>query len=277
MRQHTEKEKEISTARHRFLDEAGDTTFFGKGKRIIVDDKGVSLSFGIGMVEINSNLDKIRQEVRQLQQQIAQDEYLNIIPSIQKKIEKGGYFFHATDDPPEVRQVFYKYIKSLDCSLEMVIGRKIPSLYINKHNRKEAEFYADILSHLLKNKLKAGHRLVLNIAQRRNSTSNQNLQLALQKVTGRAMKKYQESDFKTDVNFNVQNHLTEPILNIADYLCWSVQRVFERGEVRYYNYIQEKISLVVDIYDESKYEGSKNYYRRGNPLTTDNKLSPPSS
>jgi hypothetical protein len=54
------------------------------------------------------------------------------------------------------------------------------------------------------------------------------------------------------VVFNVQNHQTEPLLNIADYLCWPVQRIFERGEMRYYNFVQEKISLVVDLYDSER-------------------------
>jgi hypothetical protein len=39
----------------------------------------------------------------------------------------------------------------------------------------------------------------------------------------------------------------------------------------------DKISLVVDIYDREKYEGSRNYYKRANPLTPANKISPPSS
>ncbi len=36
---------------HRFLDEAGDTTFFGKGKIPIVGSAGVSKAFILGMVK----------------------------------------------------------------------------------------------------------------------------------------------------------------------------------------------------------------------------------
>ena len=49
-------------------------------------------------------------------------------------------------------------------------------------------------------------------------------------------------------------------------MCWSVQRVFERGEMRYHDYIKDKISLVVDIYDRTGYSGSRNYYRKSNPI-----------
>ena len=80
----------------------------------------------------------------------------------------------------------------------------------------------------------------------------------------------------TKVVFNVQTPRTEPILCVADYLCWAVQRVFERGETRYYNFISDKISLVVDIYDSEHYDRSGNYYTEKHPLTPINKLSPPS-
>ena len=228
------------------------------------------------MVKYISDLGPIRKKVLNLQDEIINDHYLNQIPSIKKKINKGGFFFHATDDPPEVRQIFYKYIKSLNCSLEIVVARKIISLFANKHNNRETEFYADVLSHLLKTKLRSGQKLVLNISQKGNSTNNTNLQKALDLAMIRFEKKRPKSEIKSQVVFNVQNHRTEPLLNIADYLCWAVQRVFERGEMRYYNYIQDKISLVIDLYDSEKYHDSKNYYKKGNPLTPENKLSPPS-
>lgn len=271
----TEKKQHFKTE-HRFLDESGDTAFYSKGKRLIVGEDGVSLAFSIGMVGINADVGKVRSAVCKLQKQVEQDTYLNVIPSIQKKIQSKGFYFHATDDPPEVRQIFYKFIKDLDCSAEIIVARKIPSIFSRKHNSHEAEFYADVLSHLLKDKLKRGNKLVLNIAARANSTSNRNLEDALEKAIGRARKKQSDDDLKTKIVFNVQNHYAEPLLNVADYICWSVQRVFEKGETRYYDFIREKISLVVDLYDADGYRGSRNYYRRDNVLTPKNRLSPPS-
>jgi len=188
---------------------------------------------------------------------------------------KGGFFFHATDDPPEVRERMFRFIRSLDCSLEMVVARKIPALFAKKHHNRDSEFYADLLSHLIKNKLKLGHRLVLNIANRGASTRNVNLTLALNKARERFAKRWKPEDIRSSVVFNVQTPRSEPLLCVADYLCWSVQRVFERGEMRHYEFIREKVSLVVDLYDSEKYEGSKNYYTREQPLTAKNKLSPP--
>ncbi len=264
-------DKKIKTY-HRFLDEAGDTTFFGKGKINIVGNKGVSKSFIIGMVKFRQPLEELRYEVKLLQKTIENDPYYYEVPSIQKKIAKRGFYFHATDDPPEVRKLFYEFIKKIDCSFEAVVGRKIIELYERKHNGKETEFYADLLSHLLKNKLEMGNKLVLNISERGKSTRNVVLDRALRKATLRFLVNNSAKDVKTKVVFNVQNHITDPLLNIADYFCWSIQRVFERGEIRYYHYLIDKISLVVDLYDKKNYKEWRNYYKKNNPLTAANKI-----
>ncbi len=260
---------------HRFLDEAGDTTFYGKGKLPILGTEGVSKAFIIGMVKFKEPLQPIRDRIIELRNQVINDPYFKDVPSIQKKVQNKGFFFHATDDIPEVRKMFFEFIKSIDLSFEAVVGRKIYGIFNKKHNSNEVEFYADLLSHLLKNKLQIEGKLVLNISERGKSTKNKNLTLALDKAKQRFLSKHPHKLPITKVVFNIQNQLSEPLLNIADYLCWAVQRVFERGEVRYYNYIFDKISVVVDLYDSEKYEENKNYYRGKNKLTSKNKISPP--
>lgn len=262
---------------HLFLDEAGDTTFYSKGGASSVGQPGVSLSFAIGMTKFHADLAAVRQKVRELQATVVADRYLKVIPSVAKRALRGRFFFHATDDPPEVRERFFRFISELDCTCEVVVARKLPSMFARKHNNREAEFYADILSHLLKKKLGFGNRVVLNIAERGESTRNTTLQLALDKAVERFTKKRSPEDVSSRVVFNVQNHQSEPLLNVADYMCWSVQRVFERGDTRYYDFLAERIPLVLDLYDVAKYTGSLNYYRGARRLTAANKLSPPPS
>lgn len=264
--------------RHRFLDEAGDTTFYAKGHTPIIGlQRGVSLSFILGMVKFRSPLEPIRQEIRRLQESVANDPYFKDVWSIQKKkAEPGGYYFHATDDPDAARKVLYDYIKTLDLSFEAVVGRKIPAIFTRKHHSRESEFYADLLSHLLKNKLQSGGDLILNIAQRGKVTRNIVFQEALDKAVARFLKRKTPDQIKTLVAFNVQYPRTEPLLNVTDYICWAVQRVFERGETRYYNFIADRVSLVIDLYDSSHYANNENYYTNRRPLTALNKISPPS-
>jgi hypothetical protein len=74
--------------------------------------------------------------------------------------------FHATDDVPEVRKIFFDALKNeFDFSCEVMVARKIPQIFMRKHNGKENELYADVLGHLLKSKLKYS-KIVLNIAER---------------------------------------------------------------------------------------------------------------
>lgn len=266
-----------STKQHRFIDEMGDTTFFGRKNKNLLGMEGVSLSFGLGMIKFNGNLDTIRTEVRGLQKEVEEDSLLNTIPSVSKRMEKQGFFFHACKDTPDVRSVFLRYLRESNCVAEIVVARKIPRLYVSNHQSKPEQFYADVLSHLIKNQMNKDCTVVLNIAERGSSTRDKVLTQALEIATARAHKKF-GSVIKTNIVFNVQTPVTEPLLNVADYLCWSVQRVFEKGEIRYYDYLREKIRLVVDLYDTEKYKNWQNYYNPdNNPLTSANKIVPQST
>ncbi|MBN1820749.1 MAG: DUF3800 domain-containing protein [Prolixibacteraceae bacterium] len=271
-----EKKKTMLKVYHRFLDESGDTTFYGKKKRIVVGENGVSKCFILGMVKFKTKLEPIREQIINMQHEVAEDEFYRDIPSIKKKVSKGGYFFHAKDDIPEVREKFLRYIKTINCSFEAVVARKIPDVYMNKHKSNEAWFYADLLSHLLKNKLTNHEKMVLNIASRGKSTKNHNLDLALQKAKERFNNAHPEMELKTKVVFNVLEQTGEPLLNVADYFCWCIQNVFEKGQMRYYNFMKDQISTVVDLYDFESYgkPGWPNYYGKNNPLTAKNEISP---
>ncbi len=222
---------------HRFLDETGDTTFYGAGKKMIVGQNGVSLSFGLGVVRIDRPLPEVRRELRALEAQVEADPLLNTIPSVQKRIATGGFFFHACKDTPDVRAVLLRYLRDLPCEAERVVARKIPALFVKQHKGREEEFYADLLAHLVKNRLKRAGTLVLNVAERGSSTREKVLTNALQLATERAAKKWGADNLKARAVFNVQTPRTEPLLTVSDYLCWAVQRVFEQGEFRLYFYL----------------------------------------
>jgi hypothetical protein len=104
---------------------------------------------------------------------------------------------------------------------------------------------------------------------------NQNLELALAKAKQRHQTTKSEVAITTNIVFNITYPTTEPLINVTDYFCWAIQRVFERGETRFYDFLKDKISLVIDLHDVEKYKGYKNYYNPKNPLTIGNKKSPP--
>lgn len=259
---------------HRYIDEAGDTTFYLSGKKSAIGVEGVSKAFILGMVKISEPLNGVRQKIFELQKYI-ENNLLFDVPSVRKKKEKTGYYLHATDDLPEIRMLFFNLIKTIDCSLEAVVARKNIERFETKHKGNSEYFYADMLSHLLKNKFSKHEKMVLNISERGLSTKHRNLNLALQKAEQRFVHQNEGFEIKTKILFDVQRPTKEPLLNLADYFCWTIQRVFEKGELRFYNYLQEKIPLVIDLYDTDNYTDFKNYYdNKTNPLTEKNKISP---
>jgi hypothetical protein len=232
---------------HRFLDEAGDTTFYGKGKIPIIGADGVSKYFLLGMLSVNQPLEEVRKKIVELQKSIVDDPYLLEIPSIKKKKNANGYFLHAKDDVPEVRKMVFELIKSIDCRFDAVVGKKEYRIYEKKHNGNQAEFYADMLSHLLHNSLNGREKLVLNVAHRSRCTTHVNLEKGLQKALIIAKHKYPGvSSCKTV--FNIQYPTTEPLINLADYFLWALQRKLERGEKRYFDFIVNRIGDIVMLY-----------------------------
>jgi hypothetical protein len=266
------KDKPASHIYHRFIDEAGDMTFFGKGKVDLLGTNGVSKAFMLGMVHIKQPLPEIRSLITDFTDQISTDPFFNEIPSIKKRIQKDGMFLHAKDDPPELRYKFFELLRDkIDFSLQVVVGRKDTGRFVNKHNSQEKEFYADLLSHLLKDKANYD-RLVLNIADRASATRIQNLENALVKAHERYAKKKPDSSYKAKIAFNVQPYNREPLLAVVDYGLWSVQRIFEKGETRFYDSILPKVPLVIDLYDIEKFKDWANYYTPKHPLTKENVL-----
>lgn len=69
----------------------------------------------------------------------------------------------------------------------------------------------------------------------------------------------------------VQESSQLPMLQVVDYALWTVNRAYERGDYRFYNYMLERISLVQDIFDKANYPNT--YYTPKHPLD-DKKISP---
>jgi hypothetical protein len=80
-----------------------------------------------------------------------------------------------------------------------------------------------------------------------------------------------ETRNENKIRIFVQQSSQIPMLQVVDYVLWTVNRVYEQGDFRHYRFIKEKISLVQDIFDLAKYP--KTYYTPEYPLEP-NKMSP---
>lgn len=60
-------------------------------------------------------------------------------------------------------------------------------------------------------------------------------------------------------------------LRVVDYLLWALQRFVERGESRFFEYLEDRYSLVVDEDDLRRHRWGE-YYSSKNPLTPEKQL-----
>ncbi len=105
--------KRVEKTTYFFVDESGDPTFYDRDGKLIVGNEGISKILILGFIK-TENPKSIRHALITLQDQLAKDEYLQGIPSLEQSLVA----FHAKDDCAEVRQVVYKTIIKLEFSAE---------------------------------------------------------------------------------------------------------------------------------------------------------------
>lgn len=77
-----------------------------------------------------------------------------------------------------------------------------------------------------------------------------------------------EAQMNTPVYASYQVFAQQPsrelCLSVIDYMVWAVWWAFFYGEMNYYKTVEDKVSFLVDVYDEEK--RPNNRYNRKNPF-----------
>jgi len=248
-----------------FVDESGDPYFYDRTGNFIAGKRGCSTILLLGLIKTEDPV-LLRKKMEEVREDIKNDEYLKNIPSVKKSIAA----FHATDDCSEVREKVYKAIHDLPFKAEFIIARKREDIFAKKYQKKPNLFYDDLVGKLFQNQLHKFDKNVIYFAVR----GNRARQLPFEDAIRTAIFLF-ENKWKTKINSEItiypQRPEGEPCLQIIDYMNWAVQRAFIKKEMRYYEFVKEKISLIVDVYDFDKYP--KNYYNKRNSFDI-NKISP---
>jgi hypothetical protein len=246
-----------------FVDEAGSPTFYEKHtKRVIVGEEGCSRTLILGFIRCYDPA-QIRNKLGELRAAISKDAYLKDIPSIKKTL----LHFHAKDDCPEVRKMVFDALSTLDFRAQFIVARKLESLFRTKYHSSENEFYDDIVSKLFANQLHLAAQNHIVFSRRGSKARQQALKAAVEKGTTVFRQKFQY-DANTKVTVDTNQPIQEPALQAVDYLAWALQRAFERGEMRYFDFMRNQIELVWDVFDFKKFEGQEKcvYDRKKNPF-----------
>ncbi len=239
-----------------FVDESGDPIFYdGRGNLIIGTDSSPILI--LGFIETQTP-HLLRQEILTLQQKVIADGYLQKIPSI----NKTAIAFHANKDAPEVRYLFYSLIRQLDFKAQFIVARKIEKVFRNSFAASQYKFYDHLATKLFQNVLHRYQHNHIYFAQR----GSRRRQKPLENAILQAKEWFEEKNNAISSTFEVQAQSPkgEPCLSIIDYLNWAIYRAYTKGEMRYFEFVSDKVSLVTDLYDSK--ECRHNRYPRKNPF-----------
>jgi hypothetical protein len=248
-----------------FVDESGDPTFYDRKGNLIIGQAGCSPILILGFIE-TQNPDAIRKNVLMLQEEIIHDPYFQDFQSIQKT----AIAFHAKDDVPEIRYRFLKLISTMDFRAQFIVARKIERVFRNNFHAQESEFYDHLVSLLFQNTLHRYRSNLIYYAKRGSRDRQAPIANAIQRGLARFTDKWSVQP-NSSFSIQAQTPVGEPCLSVVDYINWAVYRAFTRQEMRYFRTVEEKVDLLVDLYDTINYPN--NWYSQRNPFDI-NKTTP---
>lgn len=248
-----------------FVDESGDSVFFDKNGKDLVKIGKVSNVFILGYMECD-NPNSIHKSLDNIRKEIHNDQYLSAVPSLKKTLKH----FHAKDDCPEVKEKIFKSIKNMDIKCFIIVARKNPEYFKSKFNCKKVDFYSYFVEKLFQDRLHLYSEIDIYFSKMGNVLREENMKRALENAKNKFQEKWNVSN-PNKIRIFIQEPSQITPLQVIDYILWTVNRAYEKGEMRYFNYIKEKIIFILDIFDSQKYP--KNYYGKRNEFDI-KKISP---
>lgn len=263
---------------HFFVDEAGDLTFFGKGGRVIVGEQGVSNVFMVGVAQIPDPhfVDALLSELRA---ELLADPYFKGVPSMQPKAGKTARAFHACKDPSEVRRDVIARLSQTKAQVFVAIRRKHKLVEkirqprtVGRKQLTLRSLYNDLVSRLFRNKLHKADRNEIVFARHVTWTRREALALAIERAKANFERKTGIPSDKPTGILAAEPHEFGG-LQVVDYYLRALQRMYERGEDRFFESLRPAYKLIMDLDDPQSNEYG-DWYTDDNPLTLE-KLVPP--
>ena len=255
-----------------FVDEAGDPVLFGKRGQVIINTEGCSRFFILGILDC-SQPGALTNELNNLRQNLLADPYFKKVPSMQPEAGKTYFAFHAKDDIPEVRHEVFSMLREADVKFLAVVRRKERVLeYVRQRNMSDPlyrynpnELYDYMVRVLFKNLLHKEEYYEITFAKRGNQDRTEALRASLIHAQRRFAEKWGKV-VNSEINIFAKSPTESAGLQAVDYFLWSLQRLYERHEERYLEYLWPNYRLVHDLDDtrEAKYGI---YYDKKKPLT----------
>jgi hypothetical protein len=199
------------------------------------------------------------------------DPYFRGVPSMQTERKKTAICFHAKDDLPEVRREVFKLLPSFNARIIIAIKRKgilarqYQELYANTGVKFKANIiYDELISRIFRDKLHSADENRIVFARRGKSPR----ETALEDALIRAKRNFEARWGKrTDRPTNISSAYPSESagLQVADYYLWAIQRMFERGEDRFFQALASQYRLIMDL-DDTRRKAYGEWYSDSNKL-----------
>lgn len=253
-----------------FVDEAGDLTLFNKKGQILVGNEGVSKCFIVGFTYI-PNPRLVKFELEKLRKALLADPYFKDVPSMQLQSKKTALLFHAKDDLPEVRREVFKLLPQFNVKVQVAIKRKGELALFAKQmfdltnqKIKENEIYDELIKRLFRNVLHKAQENVILFARRGVSNRNIALEQAIQNAKRNFEIAYNKKSDKPVKIYSSYSHESYG-LQVIDYYLWALQRMFEKGEDRFFELVKNDYRLIMDL-DDTRNKPYGEWYSDSNML-----------
>lgn len=258
--------------RHYYIDEGGDGTLFSKRGKVLIGTEGCSRFFILGLLEVPNPI-ALQHTFDDLRAQLMSDPYFNDVSSMQTEWRKTAVAFHAKDDLPEVRREVFRLLRGAEeLRFFAVVADKWRALeYVREQNESDPDYryhpnelYDYLVRRLFKQRLHQSSKYHITFSKRGKSDRTAALREALQGAQDRFAEQHK---IINDASLQVSQARPKDQagLQAVDYFTWALQRLYERNEERYTNYLWKTFRLVQDI-DDRREAGYGVYYTQKKPL-----------
>jgi len=254
-----------------FLDEAGDATLFDAKGRSLVGAEGCSRFIMLGLLDVKEPV-RLAQEMNALRLSLLADPYFMNVPSMQKEQRKTALAFHAKDDVPEVRREVYSLLMRHELRFFAVVQDKQQVLeYVRRRNEEDFAFryhpnqaYDYQVKCLFSGRLHKEDVYDIHFSRRGKSDRTEALREALNMQRQWYIQRFNITDASPVLNVSAHYPWEIVGLQAVDYFLWALQRLYEKHESRYLEYVWSQCALINDRNLEGR-NGSGVYFTRKKP------------
>ena len=240
-----------------YIDESGNPEFYGKRKKLLIGKEGFSPILIIGLVTI-INKKHFISEIENFKTNLLKNNRFNIIHSL----HQSGWYLHAKDDHPDVRDMFFEFLSKKSFRGYFIIGRKNLEIFEKKYKGDEKVFYFDLIKNLLKDRFLDFSEYKIYLS-RRSGNGIKPFSEAIEESIAKYNKSTKKEDIKPVYSCNIVPSKFTPELSVVDYQLWALQRYIIKGEKKYFDILKEKYCFIYDIYGKEK-KGQSRYFNHEN-------------